>query len=267
MANLSNKQKVLNALKSRNLVKIISGIQNYDKQKSLYVTMASELGGATAVDVCDDPEIIKPLRALAQLPIFVSSIDPIKLVAAQSYGADVLEIGNYEDFYKQGQMFTPSEIIEIAEFVKKSLTLDLLVCCTIPATLEVENQIRLAKKLLDLGVDILQTEGFSAETPASDRKDVTYNEILKSASTLANTIELRKALPNANIITASGINLTTLPFAIATGANGVGIGTYINSLTTQNEMTERVKELMTNINVSTSKYSEPVKPKEKALAI
>lgn len=266
MSNSSNKQKVLNALKNKNLVKIISGIQNYDKQKSLYITMASELGGATAVDICDDPEIIKPLRALAQLPIFVSSIDPIKLVAAQSYGADVLEIGNYEDFYKQGKMFTPNEILEIAGFVKKSLVLDLLVCCTIPATLEVENQIRLAKKLLDLGIDILQTEGFSAETPASDRKDITYNEILKAASTLANTMELRKALPNANIITASGITPTTLSFAVATGANGVGIGTYINSLTIQNEMTERIKEIMTSVNNFTPKYFEPVKSKEKVTA-
>jgi len=267
MSNLSNKQKVLNALKNKNLVKIISGIQNYDKQKSLYVTMAAELGGATAVDICDDPEIIKPLRSLVQLPLFVSSIDPLKLVAAQSYGADVLEIGNYENFYKQGKMFTPNEILEIAGFVKKSLTLDLLVCCTIPATLEIENQIKLAKKLIGLGVDILQTEGFSADTPTSDRKDSSFNEILKAASTLANTLELRKALPNANIITASGITPTTLPFALAAGASGAGIGSYINTLTTQNEMTERVQEIMTLVNAPTPKYSEATKTREKVLAV
>ncbi|MBI3590248.1 MAG: DUF561 domain-containing protein [Candidatus Melainabacteria bacterium] len=244
---MSNKQKILNGLKNKSFVKIISGIQNYDKQKSLNVAMAAEMGGASALDICDDPEIIKPLRALVQLPLFVSSIDPLKLIAAQSYGVDVLEIGNYESFYSQGKMFTPKEILEIAQFVKKSVTLDLLLCCTVPATLEIENQIKLAKELINLGIDIIQTEGFTPDTAVSDRKDTSYNEILKAASTLANTLELRKALPNANIITASGITLTTAPLALAMGTNGVGIGSYINTLTTQEEMTEKVKEIMESV--------------------
>lgn len=255
----SNKQKILTALKNKSLVKIISGIQNYNKQKSLYVAMASELGGATALDICDDPEIIKPIRSLVQLPIFVSSIDPLKLVACQSFGVDALEIGNYESFYKTGKMFTPKEILEIAKFVKKSIVTDLLLCCTIPATLEVENQIKLAKDLLDLGVDILQTEGFSGDTPVSDRKDKTFTDILKAVSTLANTIALRKALPNANIICASGITPTTAPLAVVLGADGVGVGTYISSLFTQEEMIEKVREIVETINKSIPQYSETIK--------
>ena len=256
---MSNKERILNSLKNKNLVKIISGIQNYDKQKSLYVAMASEMGGATALDICDDPEIIRPLRALVQLPIFVSSMDPIKLVAAVSLGADVLEIGNYESFYKQGKLFTPREIIEIARFVKKSIsasTKDILLSCTIPATLEVENQVKLGKELIELGVDILQTEGFLADVPGSDRRDSTFNEILKAAPTLANTIEIRKALPTANIITASGITTTTAPLALAVGASGIGVGNYINSLFTQEEMTEKVKEIMDVINISIHEHLE-----------
>lgn len=255
MPSQENKQKILNALANKNFVKIISGIQNYDKQKSLNVAMGAEMGGATALDLCDNPEIIKSIRALVQLPIFVSSIDPLKLIAAQSFGVDALEVGNYEGFYKQGKMFTPKEILEIAKFVKKSITKDLLISVTIPATLEIENQIKLAKELITLGVDIIQTEGFDGDTPSSDRRDQTYSEILQSASTLANTLELRKALPKTNIITASGITLTTTPFALASGANGVGIGTYINLLTTQAEMTERVKELMDSINQSSVSHS------------
>ena len=248
MTNQSNKQKVLDALKNKNFVKIISGIQNYNKQKSLDVTMSAELGGASAIDISDDPEIIKPLRASVQLPIFVSSIDPLKLVAAQYLGADVLEIGNYESFYNQGKMFTPKEIIEIAQFVKKSLTLDLLISCTIPATLKVENQIKLAKELLNVGVDILQTEGFASDVPASDRNDETYRDILKAAPTLANTYELRKVLPNANIISASGIAPKTAPIAILLGANGIGVGNYINSLLSQVQMTEKVREVVESVN-------------------
>ena len=259
MLNKGNKQKVLNALKNKNLVKIIAGIQNYDKQKVLNVAMAAELGGATALDICDNPEIIKTLRSLVQLPIFVSSIDPLKLIAAQSLGADALEIGNYESFYKQSKLFTPKEILNIAQFVKKSITTDILLCCTIPATLEVENQVKLAKELIDLGFDILQTEGFEFDTPPSDRKDSIYNDILKATSTVANTLELRKALPKANIISSSGITLTTTPLAIALGASGVGIGTFINSLHSQLEMTERVKEIMASVDNFVPQYLEKTK--------
>jgi len=255
----------------KSLVKIISGIQNYDKQKSLYVSMAAELGEATAIDICDDPEIIKPIRALVQMPIFISSIDPIKLIAGVSYGADVLEIGNYEPFYKIEKMFTPSEIIELAKFVKKSISSlqrpteqAPLLSCTVPATLEIENQIKLGKELLDLGVDILQTEGFLQATPPSDRNDATYNDILKAASTLANTIELRKALPNAHIITASGITPTTIPLALGAGANGIGIGTYISSVTTQDEMTERVKEVIEKVHGFSL---QPLQEKRKEFAL
>ena len=264
---MQNRDKVLNTLKNKNLVKIISGIQNYDKQKTLAVAMAAEMGGATSLDICDDPEIIRSIRALVQLPLFVSSIDPLKLIAAQSYGVDVLEIGNYESFYKLGKMFTPKEILDIAQFVKKSVTTDILLCCTIPATLELENQIKLGKELLSLGFHMIQTEGFSLGTPVSDRKDTGYNDILKAASTLTNTLELRKALPNANIICASGISLTTAPLALAMGATGVGIGTYINSLTSQNEMTEKVKEIMSSVNSFTHNYLEELKSTKKMLVV
>lgn len=254
-----NKQKLLDALKSKNFVKIISGIQNYDKQKSLNVAMAAELGGATALDICDDPEIIKSLRSLVQLPIFVSSMDPLKLIASQSFGIDAIEIGNYESFYKQNKMFTAKEIFEIAQFVKKSITVDLLLCCTVPATLEIKNQIVLAKELIDLGFDLIQTEGFALDTPPSDRKDLKYNEILKASSTLASTMELREALPKANIITASGITLTTAPLAIASGANGIGVGTFINTLISQVEMTERVKDIVDSMNNFLPQYLEAQK--------
>ena len=244
MSNLKNKQKVLNSLKNKSLVKIISGIQNYDKQKTLSVAMAAELGEASAVDICDDVEIIRTVRASVELPIFVSSIDPKKLISAQTLGADVLEIGNYESFYKEGKMFTPKEILEIVKSVKKSISEDTLLCCTVPATLEVENQIKLSKELLNLGVDILQTEGFSPDIPASDRKDETFTDMLKAVPSLANTVELRKALPDANIICASGIVPTSSLLAIAVGASGIGVGTYINSCSSQVQMTERVEELM-----------------------
>ncbi len=260
MSNLENKQKVLTALKNKNFVKVISGIKNYDKQKTISTALAAESGGASALDICDDPEIIKAVKSSVELPIFVSSIDPLKLIAAQSLGADVLEIGNYESFYKEGKMFTPSEILEIFQFVRKSVTKDVVICCTIPATLELENQVKLAKELVNAGIDIIQTEGFSPDTPDTERKDQSYLDILRAASTLTNTIELRKVLPSINIITASGITPTTAPLAISMGANGIGVGTYINLFPTQAEMTKKVKEVVGSVNRFAPQFVEYLKP-------
>ncbi len=259
MSNSGNKQKVLTALKNKNFVKVISGIKNYDKQKTISISLAAESGGASALDICDDPEIIKAVKASVELPIFVSSIDPLKLIAAQSLGADVLEVGNYESFYAEGEMFTPSAILEILQFVRKSVPKDIIISVTVPATLEMENQLSLAKDLAIAGADIIQTEGFAPEIPDTERKDQSYLDILKAASTLTNTIELRKILPNANIITASGITPTTAPLAISMGANGVGVGNYINSLQTQAEMTKRVKEVVGSVNSFAPQYLEYIK--------
>lgn len=253
---MSNKDKVLTELKNKTLVKIISGIQNYDKQKALYVAMAAEMGEATALDICDDKEIIKVVRASVELPLFVSSIDPKKLLQAQDLGADVLEVGNYESFYKEARLFTPKEILEITRTVKNSLYKNTLLSVTVPATLEVESQIKLGKELLNLGVEILQTEGFVSDIPTSDRNDKTYNDILRAASTLANTIELRRALPNANIITASRITPTTALLATTLGANGIGVGTYISSLFTQDEMVEKVREVVASVTHPVPKFTE-----------
>ena len=260
MSILENKQKVLAALKNKNFVKIISGIKNYDKQRVTSIVVAAESGGASAVDICDDPEIIKTVKSSVETPVFVSSIDPLKLIAAQSLGADVLEIGNYESFYKEGKMFTPREIMDTLQFVRKSIPNDVLICCTVPATLEIENQLKLAKELVNAGADILQTEGFAPDTPDTERKDQTYLDILKVVSTLASTLELRKILPDINIITASGITPTTAPLSISTGANGIGVGTYINSLATQADMKNRVKEVVGSVNRFAPQFVEYLKP-------
>jgi hypothetical protein len=259
MLNKQRKQLVLEALRSKTLVKVISGIKNYDKQKVLSVAVAAEFGGASAVDICDDPEIIKSVRGTVQLPLFISSVDPLKLIAAVSYGADVLEIGNYENFYKEYKMFTAKEILETFQFVKKSVSPEILTCVTVPATLEINNQIKLAKDLIKMGADFIQTEGFTSDISSGERNDPVFVDILKAVPTIANTIEIKKAFPNAHIITASGITPVSVPLAFAGGASGVGVGTYVNSLETQAEMTTHVKEIIESISTFTPKYLQGIK--------
>ena len=255
---MSNKETILNAIKNKNLVKVISGIKNYDKEKTLNISKAAETGGATAVDICDDIEILKSVKEKVKLPVFVSSINAKKLIEAARNGADALEVGNYESFYAEGKLFTPSEILGIVREVKSSVSKDVILSCTIPATLEVENQIKLADELLEIGVDLIQTEGFSPSTPSSDRNDSSFLDVLKASSTLTNTLELRKHVPGANIMSASGITANTAALAIAMGACGIGVGNYISQVSDVNEMTNRVKKVVANVNLFASKLA-PVK--------
>lgn len=250
---MSNRERILNAIKSKNLVKVISGIKNYDKEKTLNIVKAAEFGGATAVDICDDSEIIKAVKGKVNLPIFVSSVSTEKLINAASLGVDALEVGNFESFYAEGKMFTPSEILEIVRTVKANISKDILISCTIPATLEVENQIKLADELLEIGVDIIQTEGFASSTPSSDRNDASYTDVLKASSTLTNTLELSKNVPGANIMSASGITPNTAALAIAMGACGIGVGNYISQTSDVNEMANKVKEVVASVNSFASK--------------
>ena len=130
---MSNRERILNAIKNRNLVKVISGIKNYDKEKTLNIAKAAEFGRATAVDICDSSEIIKAVKEKIQIPVFVSSVSAEKLINAANAGADALEVGNFEGFYAEGKMFTPSEILEIVRTVKANVSSDILISCTVPA--------------------------------------------------------------------------------------------------------------------------------------
>lgn len=259
----SNKEKVLNALANKKLVKVIAGINNYNKQKVLDVVTSAEFGGANSVDICDDAEIIKAVRGTIELAIFVSSVNAKKLIEAQQYGADVLEIGNFESLYKEGKSISKEEILNIAKEVKLNLKENVLLCCTVPATLDVKDQLELAGELLNLGVDILQTEGFAPELPVTERKDQTYTEILRAASTLTNTKEITKAFPDANVISASGITPTTAPLAISMGASGIGVGNFISSQPYQAYMTDKVKILVDSLYDFSSAY---LRVKEQLLA-
>lgn len=252
---MTNKEKILNSLKNKSLTKVIAGIKNYDKKKVLSVAMAAEPNGATSIDICDDIEIIKTIRSAVSLPIFVSSVSSKKLIEAQNHGADVLEIGNFEGFYPDGKIFSADEILNLAKEVVANKKDNVLVCCTVAGNLSQEQQIKLAKNLEEAGVDIIQTEGYSLNIPKTEKKDTSYLEVIKAASTLSNTSEIKKAV-NLPIISASGITPTTTPIAIAMGASGVGVGNYISSEVNDIKMGEKVKTLVDSINSFSTKYSE-----------
>ena len=227
------------ALEEKRAVKIIAGIDNFDAESVKKVVVAASNSGASAIDICDDPDIIAMARALTDLPLFVSSIEPEKLAHAVALGADAVELGNFDALYKKGTAFTASQVLNLAKRTKE-LVDGTFLCVTIPGELEISEQIELARALEDLGVDLIQTEGhFSNESPSNGVRGL----IERAELTISNTIELSRNI-ELPIMTATGINPTTASLAFAAGASAIGCGSCVNKLDSELSMLAVSKSLV-----------------------
>lgn len=219
------------ALSEKRAVKIIAGIDNFDVEKVRKVVMAASNSGASAIDICANPDIIAMARQMTDLPLFVSSIEPQELAHAVALGADAVELGNFDALYKKGQTFTASQVLELAKETKE-LVEGAFLSVTIPGELEIAEQIELARALEDLGVDLIQTEGhFSNEAPLNGVRGL----IERAELTISNTIELSRNI-ELPIMTATGINPTTAALAFAAGASAIGCGSCVNKLDSEISM-------------------------------
>lgn len=231
-------------LRERRAVKIISGIDNYDIENVKNVTKAAQLGLASAVDVAADEEVIKVAKQNTKLPVFVSSVEPFKLAKAVQWGADAIEIGNFDALYKNNLEFSADDVYEIA---LETLTLTpngVFTCVTIPGDIDVQEQIELANKLELLGIDLIQTEGTKE---GAIRKARSASEFLNLAkTTISNTMEIAKHV-GIPIMSASGVNADTAPLAFAAGASAVGIGSAVNKLDTQIAMIAAVRKIVGSV--------------------
>ena len=95
----------------------------------------------------------------------------------------------------------------------------------------IDKQVDLAVKLVEEGVDIIQTEGGTSSTPYSSGIQGFFE---KSVPTLAATYaihqEFKKQSMNIPIMSASGLSQVTCPLAISSGASAVGVGSVVNKL-------------------------------------
>jgi hypothetical protein len=221
-----------NDLREKKLVKVIAGIDNFDIEKVKRVVAAADQGHAGAVDVAARKDIIYIAKQLTDLPVFVSSVNPQELKMAAENGADVLEIGNYDKLYKDGQRISAQEVLNITSDTLKLLDEKITICVTVPGHISIGEQIELAQKLEEIGIDIIQTEG-AATVEISNPGARGLLE--KAQVSISNTVELVRNI-NIPVITASGITQTTAPMAFAAGASGVGIGTCVNKLESVIEM-------------------------------
>ena len=100
-----------------------------------------------------------------------------------------------------------------------------------PHTMPIDKQVDLAIKLVEEGVDIIQTEGGTSSIPYSSGIQGFFE---KSVPTLAATYaihqEFKKQSLNIPIMSASGLSQVTCPLAISSGASAVGVGSVVNKL-------------------------------------
>jgi hypothetical protein len=227
------------AFTNRHVLKVISGLNNFDASSTAAVVKAADLGGATFVDIAADPALVKLTKTLTNLPVCVSAVEPEKFVQAVAAGADLIEIGNFDSFYAQGRRFEALEVLALTRQTRELLP-EITLSVTVPHILKLDQQVQLAEELVKAGADIIQTEGGTSSQP---NHPGTLGLIEKAAPTLAAAFEISRAV-SVPVLCASGISSVTAPLAIASGAAGVGVGSAINQLNSEVAMIAAVRSLV-----------------------
>jgi hypothetical protein len=221
------------------VLKVISGLNNFDSDRVAAIIKAAELGGATFVDIAANPALVQLAKNLIKLPVCVSAVEPEKFVQAVAAGADLIEIGNFDSFYAQGRRFEAEEVLALTHQTRALLP-EITLSVTVPHILSLDQQVQLAEELVKAGADIIQTEGGTSSQPSHPG---TLGLIEKAAPTLAATYEISRAV-SVPVLCASGISNVTAPLALASGAAGVGVGSAINQLNSEVAMIAAVRGLV-----------------------
>lgn len=221
------------------VLKIISGLTNFDVEQVAATVKAASEGGATFVDIAADAHLVEMARKLTHLPICVSAVEPAKFLPAVEAGADLIEIGNFDAFYAQGRRFEAEEVLQLTRDTRDLLP-EITLSVTVPHILELDRQAELAVELVAAGADIIQTEGSVGVKPSHSG---TVGLIEKAVPTLAAAYEISRAV-SVPVLCASGISSVTAPMAIAAGAAGVGVGSAVNRLDNNVAMMAVVRSLV-----------------------
>ena len=232
-----------NSIQNRSLLKVISGLNNFNPESVFRISKAAGLGGADLLDIACEPKLVELAVETSNIPVCVSSVEPKLFPDAVKAGASIIEIGNFDSFYPDGRFFSANEVLSLA-LESRRLLPDVVLSVTVPHTLPLDRQAQLALDLVDVGVNLIQTEGGASSHPTSPG---TLGLIEKASPTLAGTFSIVSALKESNkdahVICASGLSEVTVPMAISLGAAGVGIGSAVNKLNSEVAMIATVKSL------------------------
>ncbi len=227
-------------LREKRALKVIAGIDNFDIENVRKVVSAANQAGASAIDISANQQIYNAARELTNLPLFVSSVIPEELASAVKNGADAIELGNFDALYKKGARFGADEVLALVEKTISLLDSEIFFCVTVPGHISVSEQINLARKLEELGIDMIQTEGSCIANAQSEGA----RGLLETAQvSISNTIELTRNV-EIPVMTASGITPTTAALAFAAGASAIGVGSCINKLDSSIAMLAVTKSLV-----------------------
>jgi len=231
------------SIQNRSLLKVISGLNNFNAESVVRVSKAAGLGGADLLDIACEPELVELSMEASNIPVCVSSVEPKLFPEAVRAGASIIEIGNFDSFYPNGRFFSAADVLSLA-VTSRQLLPEVVLSVTVPHVLPLDRQAQLALDLVDEGVDLIQTEGGTSSQPKSPG---TLGLIEKASPTLAGAFAIATALKESNkevpVICASGLSEVTVPMAISVGAAGVGIGSAVNKLNTELAMIATVKSL------------------------
>ena len=231
------------SIQNRSLLKVISGLNNFNPESVFRISKAAGLGGADLLDIACDPKLVEMAVEVSNVPICVSAVEPKLFPEAVKAGASIIEIGNFDSFYPDGRFFSAEEVLSLA-VESRSLLPEVVLSVTVPHVLTLDHQAQLALDLAESGVDVIQTEGGTSSHPISPG---TLGLIEKASPTLAATFAISSALKESQqylpLICASGLSEVTVPMAISVGADGVGVGTAVNKLNSELAMIATIKGL------------------------
>jgi len=242
-------QRLNASFENKQVIKVISGINNFNINEILKIVYAAEISGATYIDIAANPFLVSFIKTITNLPICVSSIYPNDLFDCVLQGADLVEIGNFDVFYSKGINLSKNQILKLAEETR-SLIPNIDICVTIPHILTLDHQIQLAIDLEKLGINIIQTEGITANTVnnfiSSESIDNIYSFTSNASSALSSVYTISNAV-NIPIIASSSINAISAPIAFSYGASAVGIRSAISNLNTVYKMSCYIEEIIYSI--------------------
>nr|YP_009396150.1 hypothetical protein [Melanothamnus harveyi]ARW65341.1 hypothetical protein [Melanothamnus harveyi] len=242
--------KVKKSLQSKSAVKIISGINNTNISDVTKIVKAANLSKATYIDIAANPRLVYHTKSLSSLPVCISSINALDIYNCLIAGADIIEIGNYDFFYKNGIYLTLDQILSLVLEVKKFAT-NIDICVTIPYHISLCDQIHLAKQLEIIGVNLIQTEGIAN---LSKSKYINSNFDISNLNntflpSLLSTYIISKSI-KLPIITASGCKNLTSSVASIYGASGIGIGSSLTKFKSTIDMVRYINQSCNSLVIS-----------------